>query len=155
MNALWSGFDGPRLVTDAAAEFHLADTVPTRIPGRWGSSVTTATDYATFLHALPAHLDDADRATLDGWMHATTPTAADGFDQDFGVLAPGLEPAGAVAAKQGWTCCVGGWRDLHSAGVLPDGRVVVALGAFPVSTSYAQAARTIDHAVADAVRHTG
>ena len=59
-------------------------------------------------------------------LEAAPETAADGFDQGFGLLDPGRR--GNAAAKQGWSCCIGSSVDLHSAG-LPDptGRYVVVL----------------------------
>ncbi|MGY1721356.1 hypothetical protein ACI8AG_20165 [Blastococcus sp. SYSU DS0552] len=80
----------------------------------------------------------------------STIAAADGFDQRFGLLAAG---AGGAAAKQGWMCCVDARRQLHSAGVLDDGRVVVLLGDFPASSSWAQAASALN--VAAAATRTG
>ena len=143
MNALWTRFDGAGLVTAAAAEFGLAGTAAPDVAGQWGESTTTAADYASFLAGLGAHLSPADLATLTGWMQSTTDTAADGFAQDFGLL--GVDTAaGTVAAKQGWMCCVGAARQLHSAGVLSDGRVVVLLGDFPTSTSWARAQAALD-----------
>ena len=75
-------------------------------------------------------------------MRATSATAADGFGQGFGLLAG----TAGVAAKQGWMCCVDGRRQLHSAGVLPDGTVVVLLGDFPASTSWGRARAALDSA---------
>ncbi|PZA18879.1 LppW family protein, partial [Modestobacter versicolor] len=143
MSSLWVEFDGAALVADAAAEFGLTGTAPPETAGQWGGSTTTARDQATFLAALDEHLSPADLATLTGWMQATTGTAADGFDQAFGVLATG-SGAGPVAAKQGWMCCVDSRRQLHSAGVLADGRVVVLLGDFPSGTGWAEARAALD-----------
>ena len=58
-------------------------------------------------------------------MAAATDTAADGFDQDFGVNA--ISGAGS---KQGWGCCLGGVVALHSAGFTANEIIVV------LSTSY-------------------
>jgi beta-lactamase class A len=139
MNALWVEFGGAELVTAAAAEFGLADTAAPERAGQWGETTTTAADYAHFLAGLGAHLSDADLATLTTWMQSTTPTAADGFGQSFGLLSAQADTDGAVAAKQGWMCCLEGRRELHSTGVLLDGRVVVLLGEFPEDTSWAEA----------------
>ena len=69
----------------------------------------------------------ADRDFLIGAMAGAPSRATDGFDQAFGLLAPGL-PSEVGAAKQGWMCCIGGSRHLHSAGVVgPGDRYVVAL----------------------------
>lgn len=154
MNALWVTFDGPALVAAAAAEFGLSGTAPTAVAGQWGQSTTTAVDYANFLVHLPAHLTSDDAATLTGWMRSTTATAADGFDQRFGVLGPGSTRSAAIGAKQGWMCCVAGRRQLHSAGVLADGRVVVVLGDFPSATGWPAAAAALDAAAAAAISGT-
>jgi len=145
MSTLWVRFGGAELVTAAAEQFSLTETAPPETAGQWGESTTTAADYATFLAALDDSLDAADAATLTGWMQSTTDTAADGFDQDFGLLAAD-SGAGTVAAKQGWMCCVDATRQLHSAGVLSDGQVVVLLGDFPTGTSWTQARAALDAA---------
>ena len=139
MNTLWVEFGGAQLVTAAAVEFGLDDTAAPERSGQWGETTTTADDYATFLASLGAHLSAADLATLTTWMQSTTPDAADGFDQSFGLLSAEADTHGAVAAKQGWMCCLDGARELHSTGVLTDGRVVVLLGEFPADTSWSQA----------------
>ena len=145
MSALWVRHDGAGLVTGMAARLGLTGTAPPAVRGQWGEATTTATDVAVLLSALDEVLADADAATVVGWLRATTPTAADGFDQSFGLLS-GV--AAGVGAKQGWMCCVDGARQLHSAGVLADGRVVVLLGQFPRATTWAQASAALDAAAA-------
>ncbi|SFT56892.1 Beta-lactamase enzyme family protein [Geodermatophilus amargosae] len=142
MSVLWDRFDGAALLTAAAADTGLTATAPPVVAGEWGEATTSAADVATFLAGLAAASGSAPAALLLGWMRATTATAADGFDQVFGLL----QGAAGVAAKQGWMCCVDGRRQLHSAGVLPDGRVVVLLGDFPVATSWARARAALDAA---------
>ncbi|TQN42493.1 membrane protein DedA with SNARE-associated domain [Blastococcus colisei] len=143
MNALWSRHEGAQLVLDIAATMRLTGTSPPSAAGQWGQTTTTAADVATFQAAVEDVLDPEDATTLLGWMRSTTATAADGFDQRFGLLAQG---AGGAAAKQGWMCCIDGRRQLHSAGVLGDGRFLVLLGDFPASTSWAQPATALDTA---------
>jgi hypothetical protein len=116
------------------------------VPGQWGEARTTARDTAVFLAGLPDHLTDGDLATLTGWMRSPAGTATDGFDQRWGLLSPAVSTGTAVAAKQGWMCCIGGRRQLHSAGTLPDGRAVALLGDFPASTSWARAQEALDTA---------
>jgi hypothetical protein len=147
-SVLWDRFDGAALVTAAAAEAGLAATAPPAVAGRWGEATTSAADVGVLLSRLAALVGSGPAATLLGWMRATSATGADGFGQHFGLLA-GTD--GTVAAKQGWMCCVDGSRQLHSAGVLPGGQVVVLLGDFPVSTSWARARAALD-AAAVAVR---
>jgi len=145
MSALWVRHDGPRLVADVSAQLGLTGTAPPAVQGQWGEATTTARDVAVLLSSLDEVLDDADAATMLGWLHSTSTTAADGFDQAFGLLS-GVP--GPVGAKQGWMCCVDGGRQLHSAGVLEDGRVVVLLGQFPRSTSWSAARTALDGATA-------
>lgn len=145
MSALWVRYDGPRLVADTAAALGLTATGPPAAAGQWGQAWTSASDTAAVLATLPIALEAGDAATLLGWMRSTTPIAADGFGQRFGLLGGA---GGDVAAKQGWMCCVGGRRQLHSAGVLADGRVVVLMGDFPEATSWAQASTALDRAAA-------
>ncbi|MFQ1003316.1 serine hydrolase [Modestobacter sp. SSW1-42] len=149
---LWDLHDGAALVTSAAASFGLTGTAPPDRAGQWGESVTTAADVARFLAALAEDPGAPGAAAVLDWMRAATPVAADGFDQRFGLLAGGTPPGTAV--KQGWMCCVAGQRQLHSAGVLPDGRVVVVLAEAPTATSWAALVRAVDEATAALVAGT-
>jgi hypothetical protein len=119
---LWVRYDGERMVRDVVRRYGLSGTAPPLVAGQWGRTVVTAEDLARLLSLLPvvAHPDDAD--VLLGWMRSATPEAADGFDQRFGLYGAA---DGEAAVKQGWMCCVGGQRHLHSVGVL--GRTVVVL----------------------------
>ena len=152
MNALWDLYDGPSLVREAVSRFGLTGTAPPAVPGQWGEATTTASDVARLLSAVAGGPAMAGWATLLGWMRAAEPTAADGFDQTFGLLAGA---AAGVAVKQGWMCCVDGRRQLHSAGVLADGRVVVVLADLPVAASWARAATAVDGATAALLAGTG
>ncbi len=146
MSVLWDRWDGAALVTALSADAGLTGTALPDVAGQWGEATTSAADVAALLARRDALLGPGPAATLLEWMRATTPTAADGFGQDFGLLAGG--PAGSVAAKQGWMCCVGGTRQLHSAGVLPGGQVVVLLGDFSSGTPWARARIALDTAAA-------
>jgi hypothetical protein len=85
-----------------------------------------------------------DYARLLGWMRSATPRAADGFDQRFGLFGAG---DGQAAVKQGWMCCVGGERHVHSVGVV--GRtVVVLLSEVPGSVGYGAARDALTAAAA-------
>jgi hypothetical protein len=143
-SALWVRFGGDRMVMDVAGRYGLTGTAPPPIPGQWGQATTTARDLARFLSLLPvvAHPDDA--AALLGWMREATPLAADGFDQRFGIF--GAAPP-ATAVKQGWMCCVGGNRHLHSVGVIGS-RVVVLLSEVPRTVGYDAARAALDAAAA-------
>ena len=146
MSTLWDRFGGAELVTAATAEFGLTGNALPARPGQWGEARTSARDTAVFLAGLDEHLSPADRTTLAGWMRSPAAVARDGFDQRWGLLSPAVAAGAAVAVKQGWMCCVDQRRQLHSAGVLPDGRTVVLLGDFPSSTSWARAREALDTA---------
>lgn len=145
MNVLWSR-DGPAGVRRVAGALGLAATAPPAEPSQWGETTTSARDAAVLLAAV------ADRPggplVLDA-LAAAPPTAADGFDQAYGLLDPAAR--GPAVAKQGWLCCLDASVDLHSVGLLdPAGRYVVALMSnqpfgYP-------AARGVLDAAADAVR---
>ncbi|MGY1761542.1 serine hydrolase [Geodermatophilus sp. SYSU D00779] len=140
---LWVRFNGAQAVRDVAVRYGLTNTAPPRRWGQWGETTTTANDLARFLTRLPviAHPDDAE--ALMGWMRTATPIASDGFDQEFGVF--GTLPGAAV--KQGWMCCLGGQRHLHSVGVV-GGRVVVLLSEVPSSVGWDRARAELDAAAA-------
>ncbi|MGY1602197.1 LppW family protein [Geodermatophilus sp. SYSU D00815] len=154
MSTLWVRHDGPGLIAAATARLGLTGTAPPGRTGQWGESLMSAADVATFLSRIAQAYGTGIADTLTGWLRAATPTAADGFDQRFGLLSPASAAAGPVAAKQGWMCCVGGRRQLHSAGLLPDGRAVVLLGDFPAGTSWRAAAAALDAAAAAVVAGT-
>jgi hypothetical protein len=134
-SSVWVRFDGPRIVRSIAQRYGLTATAPPARPGQWGETMTSARDLARFLTLLPlvAHPDDA--AQLLEWMRSATPVAADGFDQRFGLL--GSIPD-TPAVKQGWMCCVGGVRHLHSVAVVGT-RVVVLLSEVPRAVGFDQA----------------
>ncbi|SDF97490.1 hypothetical protein SAMN05660662_3993 [Blastococcus aurantiacus] len=146
MNRLWVAFDGARLVRSAVVEFGLEQTAPPAVPGQWGQATASAADMARFLTALPAHLAPDDLAALSGWMRAASTQAADGFDQGFGLRSAGVGAPEGTAVKQGWMCCVDGHRQLHSAGLLPDGTAVVLLGEFPEEVPWDTARSALDAA---------
>ncbi|MGY5886027.1 serine hydrolase [Modestobacter lacusdianchii] len=150
MSLLWDAHDGADLVRSAAATFGLTGTTPPARPGQWGEASMSAADTGRFLAALTAGAPGA--AALLAWMRGVTATAADGFDQRFGLLAGGT--GGEVAVKQGWMCCVAGQRHLHSAGVLGDGRVVVLLGEAASWVSWARVRQALDEAAAVLVAGT-
>ncbi|MGY1849349.1 serine hydrolase [Blastococcus sp. SYSU DS1021] len=142
---LWVRYGGPRMVVDVAERYGLSSTHPPAEAGQWGRTLTSARDLARFLTLLPALAHPADASALLAWMRLATPTAADGFDQEFGVF--GAVP-GRPAVKQGWMCCVDGNRHLHSVGVIGR-RVVVLLSEVPASVGYDEARAALDAAAAE------
>jgi hypothetical protein len=143
-SALWGRFDGARAVTDVAARYGLTGTAPPAVRGQWGETTTTAHDLARFLARLTLLAHPADALRLLAWMRSITPQAADGFDQRFGLF--GTTP-GTAALKQGWMCCVGGKRHLHSVAVIGH-RVVVLLSEVPRAVGYDRARAALTAAAA-------
>ena len=143
-STVWVRYGGGQMVTDVARRYRLTGTAPPAAPGQWGQTTTTARDLARFLALLPTAAHPDDGAALLGWMREATELGADGFDQRFGVFGTGLPQ---VAVKQGWMCCVGGSRHLHSVGVVGK-RVVVLLSEVPRATSYDDARGALTDAAA-------
>jgi len=145
MSTAWDRWGGTQMVTDVATRYGLTGTAGPADPGQWGETVTTAADVARFLSALSVTADPADATTMRFWLALATPAGADGFDQSFGLMAPGAP--GAIAAKQGWMCCVDGARDLHSVGVV-DGEVVVLLSRTSTGAGWDVGRAAVDAAAA-------
>ena len=143
-SVLWVRYGGGQLVDDVAARYDLPGTRPPAVPGEWGEATTTARDLARFLALLPVVAHRFDAAALQVWMRTATTIAADGFDQRFGLLAA-APPFTAV--KQGWMCCVGGNRHLHSVGVVGH-RIVVLLSEVPRRVGYDEARAALTSAAA-------
>jgi hypothetical protein len=143
-SALWVRFGGARAVDDVATRYGLSGTAPPAVLGQWGETTTTARDLARFLARLPVTAHPADATALLEWMSTAAPVAADGFDQRFGLFGT---VSGSPAVKQGWMCCVGGNRHVHSVGVVGH-RVVVLLSEVPRAVGYDQARASLSAAAA-------
>lgn len=127
MSALWSRFDGPATAPRLSARIGLQGTASPRDPSQWGEMVVTASDLLRVWQHLLDGMPTPDRDLVIAAMAGAPARATDGFDQAYGLLAPGL-PTEVGAAKQGWMCCIGGTRQLHTVGVVgPGDRFVVAL----------------------------
>ena len=113
-----------QIVERMAARYHLSDTGPSPEPRYWGNVRITAADVASFLAQVLA--DPRTGPFLSSAMLAATPTARDGFDQEFGMNA-----VGGAGSKQGWGCCLGGVVAIHSVGFTADEIVVVLSTAAP------------------------
>lgn len=114
MNELWTRFDGFGAVERVSNTLGLMSTWAPVDPGFWGGVRTTAADVAVlYQHILT--MPEADRDLIVNALSAAPPVAADGFAQNFGLLAPQL--AFGSVTKQGWMCCDGQSSYLHSAGL--------------------------------------
>jgi hypothetical protein len=146
MNALWSRFGGADTVAGAIESAGLQDSKPPSDPSQWGEALVSARDLVAVYEHVLTGMTDADSDLVIGALTAAADVAADGFRQDFGLLAPPRRPG--VAAKQGWMWW-GPTFYLHTAGAFgPDERYVVAINSTSRSAKLSRA--TIDRAAAAA-----
>ncbi|CCH28841.1 serine hydrolase [Actinosynnema sp. NPDC047251] len=122
MNDLWTGHDGIGAVDRVAGLAGLVDTHAPEDPSQWGDVETSADDLVRLYRYVLTELPEAARTFVVDALSSAPVTAADGFDQAFGLLAPGVDGY----AKQGWMWYYPTDLYLHSAGVVAD-RYVVAL----------------------------
>ncbi|MEV6241232.1 serine hydrolase [Lentzea sp. NPDC051838] len=141
MDVLWTRFDGMDAIGRVAAEAGLTGTHAPDDPSQWGEVVITANDMLRLYHYI---LGSPVRDTIVADLQSATATAADGFDQEFGLLGV----TGAYA-KQGWMFYLPSDVYLHSAGVLDDRYAVAVLTTSP--TGSWTTARTAVNAVSKAL----
>ncbi|MGW6446764.1 serine hydrolase [Lentzea sp. NPDC055074] len=141
MDVLWTRFDGMDAIGRVAAEAGLTGTHAPDDPSQWGEVVITANDMVRLYQYI---LGSPQRDTIVAALSAAPATAADGFDQAFGLL--GIT---GVYAKQGWMYYLPSDVYLHSAGVL-DNRYAVAVLTTNPTGSWTTARQSIN-AVATAV----
>jgi hypothetical protein len=122
---VYYGYHGESAIVQRVAdEYHLTGTEPAPDPRYWGGITVTAEDIASLLRQTLA--DPAIGPYLAAPMKAASHTAADGYDQEFGMNA-----VARAGSKQGWGCCLGGVVAIHSAGFTTDRIVVVLSTALP------------------------
>jgi hypothetical protein len=146
MNALWSKYDGTRALQELTELAGLQDTEVTD-PAQWGETWTSARDTVSVYRYLLSSLTPADRDLVHvALSHPEHYGLADGFDQEFGLLGPGVRPH-YVAAKQGWLGYIP-YRFLHTTGLLGsrDQYVAVILTRQPNSISYIGAEENVTEA---------
>jgi len=122
MNALWTAHDGYGAVGRVADLVGLTATRAPADASQWGDVEMSADDVVRLYRHVLTGLPEAERNFVVESLSAAPGTAADGFDQAFGLLAPGLD----AYAKQGWMWYLPADLHLHSAGVVAD-RYAVAL----------------------------
>ncbi|MFI6100215.1 serine hydrolase [Lentzea sp. NPDC051213] len=135
MDVMWTRFDGMDAIGRVAAEAGLTGTHAPDDPSQWGEVVITANDMVklyAYIGGSPVH--DAVVAALS----SAPATAADGFDQAFGLLG-----VTGVYAKQGWMYYLPSDVYLHSAGVL-DSRYAIAVLTTSPTGSWTTARQSID-----------
>ncbi|MFI9006449.1 serine hydrolase [Actinosynnema sp. NPDC053489] len=123
MNDLWAAHDGMGAVDRVAARVGLANT---HVPGdetQWGDVVMSAGDVVALYRYIATELPAADRDFVVTALSTASPTAADGTDQAYGLLAPGTD----AYAKQGWMWYQPADFYLHTSGVVADRYAVAVL----------------------------
>lgn len=97
---LWEQRGGPAIVRRQAGKLGLAHTSPPTDTGQWGSTEMAPADVITVYRHITAELPTEQRAFLTEAMENAPRSAADGFDQHFGI--PRAFPGTEWAVKQGW-----------------------------------------------------
>ncbi|MFB9909443.1 serine hydrolase [Allokutzneria oryzae] len=153
-SALWTANGGPEIVRRTAAKLGLEQTRPPTRSGKWGETTTSAADVARIYQYISAKLPKQRRVELTDALSAAPRTAADGFDQYFGI--PDGLPGQSWAIKQGW-----GSTDsrtvLNTTGMVGGKRryVVVVLTTWPKGTPWHTATRAVTEAVGELQGLTG
>ncbi|RJQ74981.1 hypothetical protein D5S17_21810 [Pseudonocardiaceae bacterium YIM PH 21723] len=112
---LWDDGGGTGIVSRMATRIGMTHTAPPDNPDWWGNTTTTAADLVQLYQYLLNQAPADERTVILNALGAATKTAADGFDQFFGI--PDSAGSRTWAVKQGWACCTPG-IDLHTTGVL-------------------------------------
>ncbi|MFS8103739.1 class A beta-lactamase-related serine hydrolase [Lentzea alba] len=141
MDVLWTRFDGMDAIGRVATEAGLTGTHAPDDPSQWGEVVITANDMVKLYDYI---LGSPVRDPIVAALSSAPATAADGFNQAFGLLG-----VTGVYAKQGWMYYLPSDVYLHSAGVL-DGRYAVAVLTTSPTGSWTTARQAINN-VASAV----
>jgi hypothetical protein len=138
---MWTRFDGMDAIGRVAAEAGLTGTHAPDDPSQWGEVVITANDMVRLYHYL---LGSPVRDEVVTALSSAPATAADGFNQAFGLLGNG-----GGYAKQGWMYYLPSDVYLHSAGVLGDRYAVAVLTTSPTGswTTARQAINAVTAAV--------
>ncbi|RAS62926.1 beta-lactamase class A [Lentzea atacamensis] len=126
MDVLWTRFDGMDAIGHVATAAGLTGTHAPEDPSQWGEVVITANDMVRLYQYI---LGSPVRDTIVAALSSATPTAADGFNQAFGLLGV----TGAYA-KQGWMYYLPSDVYLHSAGVLGNRYAVAVLTTSPTGS---------------------
>ncbi|HEY0495306.1 MAG TPA: hypothetical protein VGD48_06145 [Kutzneria sp.] len=99
-NELWGEDGGNSIVTRAAGLIGLTDTQPPDDPTQWGEATMSAQDVVTTYQYIQDEIPAPAQDVLMTGMRDAAATAADGFQQYFGI--PDGLPGTSWAIKQGW-----------------------------------------------------
>lgn len=141
MDALWTLHDGMGAISRVASLAGLTGTHAPDDPSQWGEVIVTADDVVRLYQYVLG--SQGLRDFVVPALSAAPEIAADGFDQEFGLLGTG------AFTKQGWMYYLPSDVYLHSAGVVDD-RYAIALLSVHSGGSW-QVARTSVNAVTSAL----
>ena len=125
-SALWSTNGGSAIIDRTAQRLGLTGTEPPpNNPSEWGDTLTTPNDMVTLYRHITDQMPQPARDLIIDALAHTTETAADGFDQHFGI------PSGLGglpwAVKQGWGTS-GSEAAMDTTGLVgPNSRYIVVL----------------------------
>ena len=133
-NNLWTANGGPAIVTRMVGLLGFTGTQPPKDPSRWGDTLITPQDIVTVYRYITDQLPGPSRDFLLSALAAAPQTAADGFDQYFGI--PDGMPSTTWAVKQGWGIS-GSQAVMNSTGLVGTGlRYIVIVLASASADSY-------------------
>jgi hypothetical protein len=115
---LWQQHGGPAIVQRQVKKLGLAHTSPPADAGQWGSTQMSPSDVIAVYRHITAGLSEEEREFVTAAMEGVPPSAADGFDQHFGI--PRAFPGTDWAVKQGWGSSAGR-RVLNTTGLVRTG----------------------------------
>ena len=155
MDELWEDYDGPDLVQQMVQLAGLKDTQLPDDTTQWGETLISARDVLSVYQYVFTGLSAADSKLVLTDLNNAGDSGADGFDQSFGLLAPGLRTAD-TKAKQGWMM-YGDQMMLHTTGVIgADDRYVVAvLSMQPTDRGWTAGSALVTAATAQLVKVLG
>jgi hypothetical protein len=137
----WDRDGGNAIIMRVVARYGLTSTTAP-YDGNWWNTMSTTKDLVRYYDMLldgTGGLPAEQAAVIMSDLAASTPVAADGYPQRFGI--PDGLFSESVAVKQGWMCCWNGPNWLHmSTGVIgADRRYVIAMGSMqPVGEAAAR-----------------
>ncbi|MFC6090584.1 hypothetical protein [Saccharothrix lopnurensis] len=123
MNALWTLHDGMGAIRRVVERVGLTAAGAPADATQWGDVEMSAADVARLYRFVLTELPEDDRDFVVDALSGAGEIAADGFDQAYGLMAPGTN----AYAKQGWMWYPPADLYLHTAGVAGGRYVVVAL----------------------------
>ena len=114
--SLYSRFGQETMVIEVAQRYGLASLTPASPPAEWELTSVSAIDMARYYDLFLRQTPAVDRDYVVGLLRRSSPIAADGFNQSFGL--PAALTGATAGIKQGWMCCPDGNSYLHSTGII-------------------------------------